>query len=593
MVGHVVAITGPQLVLALKSDAFADITVGDMVGLPMPESTLVAIATAVSDAGDGASATCTVNLLGEVQGESRRDATLIRGATRFPNLGQPAFALSGEHLAAIFSLPGEPGIRIGELHQAPNVGAYARLDDLITKHFAVLGSTGAGKSSGISVLVGAILDARPDLRVFFIDPHNEYGACFGARADVLRPSNLRLPFWLFNFEEFVDVLFRGRPGVEEEIDILAELIPVAKASFAAARASHDRSALKRVDAKAAGIGPDTPIPYRLADLIALIEDRRGKLENRALVFNYTRLLNRIETVRLDARYAFMFDSANLGGDGMVDVIADLFKYPSAGKTVTVVQLAGFPAEVVDSVVSVLCRMAFEIGVWSDGTLPMLVVCEEAHRYAPADRSRGFGPTRKALSRIAKEGRKYGIYLGLVTQRPAELDPTIISQCSTVFAMRLMNDRDQAILRAAVSEAAGGLLGFLPSLGSREAFGFGEGMPLPMRIRFSELPPERIPRSEATPRACNAGAGIDRDYIASVVSRWRGAGGRALPGDDAPPVAPGYAPVPGHAAVPGYAPVPGHAPAQPPIAPVERPPILDDRAPAGARPWPQPARFGLR
>ena len=109
---------------------------------------------------------------------------------------------------------------------------------------------------------------------------------------------------------------------------------------------------------------------------------------------------------------------------------------------TIMQLAGFPAEVVDSVVSVLCRMAFDFGLWSDGVAPLLFVCEEAHRYAPADKKVGFGPTRRALSRIAKEGRKYGVFLGLVTQRPAEIDPTIISQCSTFFVMRLANDRDQ-------------------------------------------------------------------------------------------------------------------------------------------------------
>ena len=161
---------------------------------------------------------------------------------------------------------------------------------------------------------------------------------------------------------------------------------------------------------------------------------------------------------------------------------------------TIMQLAGFPAEVVDSVVSVLLRMAFEFGLWSDGAFPLLVVCEEAHRYAPADRSIGFGPTRKAVSRIAKEGRKYGVFLGLITQRPAELDATIISQCSTLFAMRMANDRDQAIVRSAVSDAAGSLIGFVPSLGTREVFAFGEGVALPTRLRFKELAAEHIPHS---------------------------------------------------------------------------------------------------
>ena len=140
---------------------------------------------------------------------------------------------------------------------------------------------------------------------------------------------------------------------------------------------------------------------------------------------------------------------------------------------TIMQLAGFPAEVVDSVVSVLCRMAFDFGMWSDGAFPLLFVCEEAHRYASADRTIGFGPTRKALSRIAKEGRKYGVFLGLVTQRPAELDSTIISQCSTLFAMRMANERDQAIVRSAVSDAAA-TSRLRASLGPR-GLAFGEGV----------------------------------------------------------------------------------------------------------------------
>ena len=187
------------------------------------------------------------------------------------------------------------------------------------------------------------------------------------------------------------------------------------------------------------------------------------------------------------------------------------------------QLAGFPAEVVDSVVSVLGRMAFDFGLWSDGAVPLLFVCEEAHRYASADRSIGFGPTRKALSRIAKEGRKYGVFLGLVTQRPAELDPTIISQCSTLFAMRMANERDQALVRSAVSDAAANLLAFVPSLGTREVLAFGEGVALPTRLKFKQLPSHLIPQSEAVNNArMESGRSDDDDFIDSVVERWRGA-----------------------------------------------------------------------
>src|SRR5665213_2947558 len=326
-----------------------------------------------------------------------------------------------------------------------------------------------------------------------------------------------LPFWLFNFEEIVDVFFRGRPGVEEEMEILQELIPLAKSQFAAGSRA-DRVVLRRQGGS--GFTADTPVPYRISDLIKLIDDRMGKLENRSIWTKYHRLIARIETLGHDSRYTFMFNNLFIE-DLMVQVLGDLFRLPLAGKPITVMQLAGFPAEVLDSVVSVMCRMAFEFGVWSDGAAPLLVACEEAHRYAPADKKLGFGPTLKALSRIAKEGRKYGVFLGAITQRPADLDATILSQCSTVFAMRLSNDRDQAIIRSAVPDAGSSLIGFLPSLGNREGIAFGEGVPLPTRFRFKDVAADRLPRSQSGRQArLDATGAIDADFIHAVVDRWR-------------------------------------------------------------------------
>jgi DNA helicase HerA-like ATPase len=170
----------------------------------------------------------------------------------------------------------------------------------------------------------------------------------------------------------------------------------------------------------------------------------------------------------------------------------------------------------------LFRLAFEFGLWSDGALPLLIVCEEAHNYANADRSIGFRPAREAVSRIAKEGRKYGVFLGLVTQRPAQLDRTLISQCSTVFAMRMANEDDQRIVHAAVSDPANRLLGFLASLGTREALAFGAGVPVATRLRFKELEDCFIPRSEAVwGGRVDTGTTVTRNLVANVVARWRG------------------------------------------------------------------------
>jgi DNA helicase HerA-like ATPase len=532
--GRVLSVNGSQASIGLLAPRGevpeeARATVGQFLVVHSGKSLLVGVITDVSiqtldiAREQGYYATARLDLMGEIKDVEGGAAKFQRGVTDYPVIGDPAAIITSRELRLIYEIASKDTIDIGHILQDESIRAYISLNDMLTKHFAILGTTGVGKSSGVALILQQILAARSDLRVFLIDAHNEYGRCFGERAQVLNPRNLKLPFWLFNFEEVVDVFFGGRPGVDEEVEILSEVIPLAKSAYTQYRSGGaDRVTIKKHETRTSGFTIDTPVPYRLADLVALIDERMGKLENRSSRMKYNRLITRIETVRNDPRYSFMFENANVGGDTMGEVLSTLFRLPPNGKPMTIMQLAGFPAEVVDSVVSVLCRMAFDFGLWSDGAVPLLFVCEEAHRYASADRSIGFGPTRRAVSRIAKEGRKYGVYLGLVTQRPAELDATILSQCSTLFTMRLANDRDQAIVRAAVSDAAANLLAFLPSLGTREVFAFGEGVALPTRLKFAELTGGLIPSSEAVNNArMDSGRGVHEDFIASVVERWRG------------------------------------------------------------------------
>ena len=544
--GRVISVRGSLARVGLLAESQMPIsevraTVGRFVSIRSSSSVIVAMITEVScenlSSSDNYIAVASVDLLGEILNAADKPK-FQRGVTNYPTIGDAVDLITSQELRTIYAPTGSDQINVGFLQQDRSVIAYVDVEEMLSKHFAVLGSTGVGKSTGVSLLLNEILKARPNLRIFLLDVHNEYGRCFGDRALVLNPRNLKLPFWLFNFEEIVDVLFGGRAGVPEELDILAEVIPLAKGVYTQYQ-NADRIGLKRIDPKQIGYTVDTPVPYRLVDLMSLIDERMGKLENHSSRIIYHKLISRIEAVRNDPRYAFMFDNANVGGDTMAEVISHLFRLPANGKPMTVMQLAGFPAEVIDSVVSVLCRMAFDFGLWSDGVSPLLFVCEEAHRYASADRNIGFGPTRKAVSRIAKEGRKYGVYLGLITQRPAELDATIISQCNTLFTMRLANERDQALLRAAVSDAAANLLSFVPSLGTREVLAFGEGVALPTRLRFKEVPPHQLPRGEATISSVpSVTSGHDMHFVSAVLERWRGATSqRDVPNDpvfSAPP-----------------------------------------------------------
>jgi hypothetical protein len=609
IIGRIVTVGGSQATVELSDRTQGEKpTVGKFIGVVTGSTLIVGMITEIGEQ-SAVSGTfrkiAMIDLVGDIALSGKSAGRFQRGISEYPNINDSAVLLGENELRLVYGGSDTDHAHIGDLQQNTNIGVHVDIDSLISRHFAVLGATGVGKSSGVAIILQKILETRPNLRIFLVDPHNEYGRCFGDKAQVLTPRNLRLPFWLFNFEETVDAFFGGRPGVEEEIEILSDVIPLAKAAYLQYRAGTERGALsKRKDPRDVGFTADTPVPYRIEDLINLLDERMGKLDARTQRVAIHRLMTRIQTFRNHPRYAFMFENANIGGDTMAEILGNLFRLPPNGKPMTIMQLAGFPAEVIDSVVSVLCRMAFDFGLWSDGVAPLLFVCEEAHRYAPADKKIGFGPTRRALSRIAKEGRKYGVFLGLVTQRPAEIDPTIISQCSTLFCMRLSNESDQKLIRSAVSDAAESLLTFVPSLGVREVFTFGPGVAVPTRMRFAEIPEHLRPNSEAAGSTrSDAGTNFSRDLISSVIDRWRSAtmSGRAGSDDDsgdlaspldAPALQPTAAPPPmappPRPASPRVAPTlaPAHRP--PPTAPGASPPrpsVLRKPLEGGASPYP--------
>jgi hypothetical protein len=523
--GHVVSVSGSRAIVAIGSGAGTHrrddpLSVGKLLTIEAGRSRSVALIYEMEAGGPSQPdmMLARVELLGEIRpaGESGT-AYFDRGIRTYPSVGCAAFEIDPPALETIYQYDGKQTITIGNLTQDARITATLQVQDLLQKHFAILGTTGCGKSSAAALILDQVMKVTEATRVLLIDPHNEYKAAFRGSAEVISPANLSLPFWLFNFEEFVDVVYRRRPGVAEEIDALSDLIPAAKARYAL-NAEQNGSLLRR-DPDAGGFSVDSPVPYRMSDVLDLIDDQLGKLDNKDERPKMRRLKARIESVIHDARYQFMFASRTIE-DTMAELLRTLFRIPTAGKRITILELAGFAPEVVDAVVSVLCRLAFDVGVWGGGRVPLLVVCEEAHRYVPADKRLGFGPTRRAISRIAKEGRKYSVYLGLVTQRPSELDPTILSQCSTIFAMRMANETDHGIIRSAVSDAAASTLAALPSIGNREAIAFGEAVSMPMRVRFSDLATDHLPANRLPSLRSTLTEVETSDFVEEVVRRWR-------------------------------------------------------------------------
>ncbi|HRN89616.1 MAG TPA: DUF87 domain-containing protein [Hyphomicrobium sp.] len=463
-----------------------------------------------------------LGLVGELtKGPDGRPMTFHRGTTTYPTLGDRVRFATQFELKLTYAGNNKDCVRIGTIRQDSSIPAMIRVDELLGKHFAILGTTGTGKSCSTALILRAILEKNPNAHIVLLDPHNEYATAFGDRAEVISPRTLQLPLWLLNFEEAVEVLV-GDTDRKVEIEILQDLIPLAKARYNAGR-NNDQQKIRKTGLDGSRFTVDTPVPYRISDLTNLIDERMGKLENRRDLAPYRQLKTRIETFSQDGRYAFMFGSVTVY-DGMAQILSRVFRVPVNGKPITILELTGLPPEVVNVVVSVLCRMAFDFALWGEGKIPVTVVCEEAHRYVPLNPEMGFEPCKRALAKIAKEGRKYGCSLCIVTQRPAEIDPTILSQCNTVFALRMSNDRDQEIVTSAVSDTGTGLIEFLPALGAREAIAFGDGVPIPVRIRFDELPPHALPRSTTARFSEKWQESLgDEGFLDAVVERWRAAG----------------------------------------------------------------------
>ncbi|MDX3925198.1 MAG: DUF87 domain-containing protein [Shinella sp.] len=534
LLGRVVACNGSRATIsAVAEQGQTSLTelwsVGRLISISVGENRIVALVYSMATDEESWSENADtifrieVELLGEVHVGPDGREEFSAGITDYPYLGAIAHRIRASDLAKVYDTRKDDVCTIGKLTQDETLDATIHVPSMLEKHFAVVGTTGVGKSTAVALLLHKAIQADPKLRVLILDPHNEFAAAFGDLAIIIDTDTLDLPFWLFRLEEFAEVIFRGRPPVPEEMDILRDLIPDAKKAF---RGSAESGLMRRASEKSS-ITADTPVPFRIADLLALIDERIGRLEGRAEKPHLRSLKVKIMSAINDPRYHFMF-SSNTITDTILDTVARIFRIPGDGKPVTTFQLAGIPSEIVNSVASVLCRMAFEIGLWSEGGVHMLVVCEEAHRYVPADPKLGFLPTRQAIARIAKEGRKYGVSLGIITQRPGELDPTILSQCSTIFAMRLANDYDQEIIRSAIPNSSSSTTSFISSIGNGEAIAFGEAVAVPMRMRFSRVAANRLPKANGT----GAKAGDDTPNtvdLRSIVTRMRAMSGPDISG----------------------------------------------------------------
>jgi len=362
----------------------------------------------------------------------------------------------------------------------------------------------------VTLLLDRIIEQASHGHVIILDPHGEYAHAFGNRAQVWDVGNLRLPYWALNHEEHCDVFVTGTPD-ERTVD--ANIL--AKCLLRARQRNIHLADHRRITA-------DTPVSYQVKDLTEALDEEAGRLEKLADAHRYTHLRLTIEQFFADRRYGFIFDP-ELASASIEQMLGELLRIPDNGKPVSIVDLAGVPTEIVNVVVATLARLILDYAIWAPRArrVPILVVCEEAHRYLPAVKSEKTRAVERQLERIAREGRKYGVCLGLVSQRPSELSETALSQCGTIIAMRLNNQHDQAHLAAALTEGARSMAGSLATLRNRECVISGDGVPIPMRVMIDTLEAAKRPASDDPVFSASWSDGHDdASLLSETVRRWR-------------------------------------------------------------------------
>lgn len=558
--GTVEGVTGSTVNVALHRDAISGISfvegygyrvgqVGSFIRIPMGYSDLFGIVTTVG------AAAVPENLVKaepyghrwltvQLAGEGTRKGDFQRGVSQFPTVGDAVHLVVESDLPRIYGRPSDGKYAsVGHIASAESIPALVDFNKLVTRHSAVVGSTGAGKSTTVASLLNTLSDKvrYKSARVMLLDIHGEYARAFQNRASVFRinanrnrgEKSLYVPYWALTFDELLDVTFgelgdteRGvvlqkieemkratlsrtpRPGVTDENLTVDSPVP-----FSIHQVWFDLHRLVYATYTAQGTAQtDSTVAYELdasgqqielGNAMRVIPPRyRSHTQSggAARVYlasnapNIRRQVDALASKLRDKRCDFLFKpgpwTPNIDGSTEADLDSLLEGWLGGPEPVTILDLSGIPSIALVTLIGALLRIVYDCLFWArlipEGgrERPLLIVLEEAHAYLSEKEG---ARAATSVKRIVKEGRKYGIGAMVISQRPSEIDPTILSQCGTVFAMRLSNSSDRGHITSAVTDNLEGLLAALPSLRTGEVIIIGEAVHLPMRALI-ELPP---------------------------------------------------------------------------------------------------------
>lgn len=489
----------------------------------------------------------------QLVGEGTRRGEFKRGLSQYPTIGDTVHLVTEEDLKRIYGRPDSPKyIKVGNIASSESIPALVDINSLITRHCAIVGSTGTGKSTTVAGLLNTIAHAGrfTSARVIVIDIHGEYAAAMQGQATIFRINpeqrrnelQLYIPYWALKFDELLSVTFGD---ILNDPDHRAIIEKITEKKLSALRKK------PRGGVSESTLNVDTPVPFSIhqlwyelhllvisthlqtgnqtTDTVAFEKDATGKVIDRGdpmkvrppkckpqdiskeatpkvylsqSTLNIRRPLDGLAYKLRDSRYNFLFFPGNwlpdTDGVPKKDLDELLYQWLECKKPVTILDLSGIPAEILNTIIGALLRIIYDSLFWarklSEGgrERPLLVVLEEAHAYLGKDDA---GPAAQAVRRIVKEGRKYGIGAMIISQRPVEIDTTILSQCGTFFAMRLANAQDRSQVTSVVSDNLEGLFSMLPILRTGEAIIVGEAVHIPIRAMIDPPPRNRRPDSQ--------------------------------------------------------------------------------------------------
>jgi DNA helicase HerA-like ATPase len=456
------------------------------------------------------------------------DGRFERGVGQYPTTGAEVHAIGSDEIEMMFARFHAEGFEVGVLTTHPSIKVSLHATNLFGRHLAILGQTGSGKSWTVASVIQKAVAEMPKAHIIILDLHGEYSwkredesRHYAFDEEVVRhvdARDLEIPYWLMTYAELCDLL------IEHSEREATNQTAFFRDCLLAGRQAENIGATPPLDLPRVTV--DTPIYFSLSELLDKVSakntERVGDRDKQGPMFgNFDRFLMRIESKLNDSRYDFLLKpqvritSASLSG-----LLRDFVGLGDPKVQVTVIDLSSVPFDVRPTVAAQIGRLAFEFNYWNPEyrEFPILLICEEAHAYIPRASESQFAGSRKSMERIAKEGRKYGVGLGVVSQRPHEVSETVLAQCGTFICLRITNPDDQAYVRRLVPESEGDLVSVLAGLGRGEALVLGEAVPLPTRLQFERPSPE--PNSDDIDFYNKWKDGPEDLDVDAIVKRWR-------------------------------------------------------------------------